>query len=150
MAKKKKKKKKGKRSRMSGFGNLTNQLAIVAGVVGGAYADKLIQKIPGVEGMNKYVVPGAKVAVGLVVPHFIKGKYKSVAESFGGGLAGVGALNLLSEAGMLSGANDPLIVDLSDDGGMNEDVLGSLNDLGVMNEDVLGNAGDLSVMNGMY
>lgn len=151
MAKKKKKKKGKKRSRMSGMSNLMTPLAIIAGVIGGAYADKGIAMIPGADTLNKYIVPGAKIAVGLGAPMLMKsGKNKDLVTAFGAGLAGVGALNMLSASGMLSGADDPLIVDLTDDGSMNENVLGRLDDLSVVNEDVLGRTGDLNVMNGMY
>lgn len=141
MAKKKKKKKGKKRSRMSGVGStFANQLATVAGVVGGAFLDRGIALIPGTENLNKYYIGGGKVALGMGIPYLFKGKNRDIAASVGAGIAGVGALNILSEAGMLSGADDPLIVDLgTGDDSMNADVLA---------EDVLG-ADDLSFANGV-
>jgi hypothetical protein len=153
MAKKKKKKHHKKRSRMSGAKgkNFMTSFAASLGVLGGAYLDKGIAMIPGADGLSKYIIGGGKVALGLgVVPYFAKGKHEDAIAAFGGGLAGVGGLNLLAEAGLLSGANDPLIVDLSESGSMNEDVLAGMNDLSVVNEDVLGRSSDLSVVNGMY
>lgn len=154
MAKKKKKKHhKGKKHRMSGAGDgsVVNFVAAVLGTVAGAYADKAVKMIPGTETLNPYWIAGGKVALGgatLLIPK--KVKYRSAMQSFGAGMAGVGALNLLTQSGILSGADDPLIIDLSGyNSNMNENVLAGMDDLSVMNEDVLA-GNDLSVVNGMY
>ena len=115
----------------------------VMGVVVGAVATKLLDKvIP--DTINDKIVSGGKVALGLALPMLSKeGKTKNLLSGVGNGMIAVGVVELLNSFGVLNGlgANDDEMLVVSLDGIDDLNVINGMDDLNVVNglgDDVLG------------
>ena len=147
MAKRRKKTRKAgrKRSRKSTMGaiDFSNILGVVAGAVVAGYIDKVIP-----DTLDNKIVAGGKIALGIALPMFVKsGSMKNIRGGVGSGMVAVGSVDLLKEFGVLSGANDDDMLEISLNG--DQDVLAGDDDLNVINGDVLaGDDDDIAVVNG--
>lgn len=147
MAKRRKKTRKSgrKRSRKSTMGaiDFSNILGVVAGAVVAGYLDKVIP-----DTLDNKIVAGGKIALGIALPMFVKsGSMKNILGGVGSGMVAVGSVDLLKEFGVLSGAMDDDMLEISLNG--DQDVLSGDDDLNVINGDVLaGDDDDISVVNG--
>ena len=148
MAKRKHKKTKKhhsrRRSHKGGLGaiDFTNILGVVAGAVAAGYVDKLI---PDTMDLDPKILAGAKIALGVALPMFVKsGSMKNVLAGAGAGMIAVGSVDLLKGMGMLAGTAEDDVLEISLSGDM--DVL-SGDDMSVINGSVLA-ADDVSVING--
>lgn len=147
MAKRRKKTRKAgrKRSRKSTMGaiDFSNILGVVAGAVVAGYLDKVIP-----DTIDNKIVAGGKIALGIALPMFVKsGSMKNILGGVGSGMVAVGSVDLLKEFGVLSGANDDDMLEISLNG--DQDVLAGDDDLNVINGDVLaGDDDDIAVVNG--
>lgn len=131
-----------KRSHKSGMGaiDFTNILGVVAGAVAAGYLDKLVP-----DSVDPKIVAGGKIALGVALPMFVKsGSMKNVLAGAGAGMIAVGSVDLLKGFGVLSGASDDEVLEISLNGDM--DVL-SGDDMSVINASVLADD-DMSVVNG--
>ena len=115
----------------------------VMGVVVGAVATKLLDKvIP--DTINDKIVSGGKIALGLALPMLSKeGKTKNLLSGVGNGMIAVGVVELLNSFGVLNGlgANDDEMLVVSLDGIDDLNVINGMDDLNVVNglgDDVLG------------
>lgn len=145
MAKKKKAKKRSttrrRRSLSGAVGavDIMNVVSVIAGAVIAKGADKFLP-----ETLDKKIVAGGKVALGVALPMFIKsGNLKNIASGAGAGMVAVGALDLLTDLGVLSGLGivetKPAIFDVFADS-LSGDILGAGNVL---------SGNDLNVINGL-
>jgi hypothetical protein len=146
MAKRRKKSKiSGRRgSRKSRMGNIdfTNILGVVAGAVAAGYVDKVVP-----DTIDNKIVAGGKIALGIALPMFVKsGSMKNILGGVGSGMIAVGSIDLLKEFGVLSGAEDDEMLEISLNG--DQDVLSGDDDISVINGDVLAGDDDISVING--
>jgi len=146
MAKRRKKTRKAgrKRSRKSTMGaiDFTNILGVVAGAVVAGYVDKLVP-----DTINNKIVAGGKIALGIALPMFVKsGSMKNILGGAGAGMIAVGSLDLLKEFGVLSGAEEDDMLEISLNG--DQDILAGDDDISVINADVLSGDDDISVING--
>lgn len=145
MARHKKKSKKHyskRKHHKSGMGaiDFTNILGVVAGAVAAGYLNKLIP-----DSVDPKIVAGGKIALGVALPMFVKsGSMKNVLAGAGAGMIAVGSVDLLKGFGVLSGASDDEVLEISLNGDM--DVL-SGDDMSVINASVLAED-DMSVING--
>jgi hypothetical protein len=131
-----------RRSHKSGMGaiDFTNILGVVAGAVAAGYLDKLVP-----DSVNPKIVAGGKIALGVALPMFVKsGSMKNVLAGAGAGMVAVGSVDLLKGFGVLSGAAEDDVLEISLNGDM--DVL-SGDDMSVINASVLAED-DMSVING--
>lgn len=146
MAKRRKKavkRRSGKRSK-SGMGaiDFKNILGVVAGAVAAGYLDKVIP-----ESVDNKIVAGGKIALGVALPMLAKGgDMKNLLAGVGSGMIAVGSIDLLKGFGMLSGADEDEMLEISLNGDL--DVLSGDDDLSVVQGDVLAGDDDLSVVNG--
>lgn len=137
---------KRRHSKRSGMGaiDMQNILGVVIGAVGSKLLDKVIP-----DTINRKIVAGGKVAVGVLLPNLVKsGKMKDMLSGVGSGFIAVGSMELVSEFGILSGLgidDQPLEISLNGD----QDILAG-DDLSVVQgaESVLA-GDDLSVVQGM-
>ena len=145
------KRKSRSRSRMGA--NSIDTTAILL-TIGGAVGAKLIDKIIP-DTIDKKIVAGGKLAVGLVLPMVAKdAKTKAMLSQIGYGFLAVGTIDLLTEMNVLSGTEDGNDLFIAMSG--TQDVLAG-DDLDVINGeerrgvDVLANKNieDLSIINGM-
>jgi len=148
MARHKRKTKKHHTRRRSGMGakkssiDFTNILGVVAGAVAAGYLNKLV---PADSKIDPKIIAGGKIALGVALPMFVKsGSMKNVLGGAGSGMIAVGAVELLKEMDMLSGAAEDDVLEISLNGDM--DVL-SGDDMAVINASVLAED-DMSVING--
>jgi hypothetical protein len=147
MAKKRKKTRKAgrKRSRKTSMGaiDFSNILGVVAGAVVAGYLDKVIP-----DTLDNKIVAGGKIALGVALPMFVKsGSMKNILGGVGSGMIAVGSIDLLKEFGVLSGAMEDDMLEISLNG--DQDVLSGDDDINVINGDVLaGDDDDISVVNG--
>jgi len=147
MAKRRKKTRKAgrKRSRKSSMGaiDFSNILGVVAGAVVAGYLDKVIP-----DTIDNKIVAGGKIALGVALPMFVKsGSMKNILGGVGSGMIAVGSVDLLKEFGVLSGAMEDDMLEISLNG--DQDVLSGDDDINVINGDVLaGDDDDISVVNG--
>lgn len=146
MAKRRKKavkRRSGKRSK-SGMGaiDFTNILGVVAGAVAAGYLDKVIP-----ETIDNKIVAGGKIALGVALPMFVKsGNMKNILAGVGSGMVAVGSIDLLKDFGVLSGAEDEEMLEISLNGDL--DILSGDDDLSVVQGDILAGDDDLSVVQG--
>jgi hypothetical protein len=146
MAKRRKKavkRRSGKRSK-SGMGaiDFTNILGVVAGAVAAGYLDKVIP-----ETIDNKIVAGGKIALGVALPMFVKsGNMKNILAGVGSGMVAVGSIDLLKGFGVLSGAEDEEMLEISLNGDL--DILSGDDDLSVVQGDILAGDDDLSVVQG--
>ena len=146
MAKRRKKavkRRSGKRSK-SGMGaiDFTNILGVVAGAVAAGYLDKVIP-----ETIDNKIVAGGKIALGVALPMFVKsGNMKNILAGVGSGMVAVGSIDLLKSFGVLSGAEDEEMLEISLNGDL--DILSGDDDLSVVQGDILAGDDDLSVVQG--
>jgi hypothetical protein len=146
MAKRRKKavkRRSGKKSK-SGMGaiDFTNILGVVAGAVAAGYLDKVIP-----ETIDNKIVAGGKIALGVALPMFVKsGNMKNILAGVGSGMIAVGSIDLLKDFGVLSGAEDEEMLEISLNGDL--DVLSGDDDLSVVQGDILAGDDDLSVVQG--
>ena len=145
MAKRRKKRSKvsGRKKSRSSMGaiDFTNILGVVAGAVAGSYVDKVIPA-----GIDSKIVAGGKIALGVVLPMLVKsGKAKNVLAGVGAGMVAVGSIDLLKGFGVLSGADEDDVLDISLNG--DQDILAG-DDLSVINANVLAGDDDLNIING--
>ena len=146
MAKRRKKavkRRSGKRSK-SGMGaiDFTNILGVVAGAVAAGYLDKVIP-----ETIDNKIVAGGKIALGVALPMFVKsGNMKNILAGVGSGMVAVGSIDLLKGFGVLSGAEDEEMLEISLNGDL--DILSGDDDLSVVQGDILAGEDDLSVVQG--
>jgi len=131
-----------RRSHKSGMGaiDFTNILGVVAGAVAAGYLDKLVP-----DSVNPKIAAGGKIALGVALPMFVKsGSMKNILAGAGAGMIAVGSVDLLKGFGVLSGAAEDDVLEISLNGDM--DVL-SGDDMSVINASVLAED-DMSVING--
>lgn len=142
MAKRKKKSHRRRSSRrsfgMMGAIDTTNILTVAAGAVGAKMLDKVIP-----DTIDAKLVAAGKIALGIALPMVVKdGKSKNVMQGLGSGLIAVGAIDLVSSFGILSGvgADDKDMLVVSLDGVDDLPVVNGDDDLPVVNgqDDVLG------------
>ena len=145
MAKKKKAKKSRSKSRsrsrrggMLGAIDVTNTLSIVVGAVGAKLIDKVVP-----ESLDPRIVAAGKVAAGLFLPGLVKdGKTKAMMQGVGSGMIAVGAMDLLTSFGVLSGVSDNDLLAVSLEGVDDLPVVNGTDDLPVVNGDASVLAGD--------
>lgn len=148
MAKRRKKTKKHhskRRHHKSGLGaiDMTNILGVVAGAVAAGYLDKLI---PDSMNLDPKIVSGAKIALGVALPMFVKsGSMKNILAGAGAGMIAVGSVDLLKDFGVLNGTAEDDVLEISLNGDL--DVLSVEEDMSVINGSVLAED-DMSVING--
>lgn len=136
MAKKKKAKKSRKsyRSRkggMLGAIDFTNTLAVIAGAVAGKMVDKVIP-----ESIDPKISAAGKIGLGLFLPNFVKdGKTKALLQGVGSGMIAVGALDLATSLGVISGVNDDDMLAVSLEGIEDLPVINGSDDMPVINGD---------------
>jgi len=131
-----------RRSHKSGMGaiDFTNILGVVAGAVAAGYLDKLVP-----DSVNPKITAGGKIALGVALPMFVKsGSMKNILAGAGAGMIAVGSVDLLKGFGVLSGAAEDDVLEISLNGDM--DVLAG-DDMAVINASVLAED-DMSVING--
>lgn len=122
--------------------DFTNILGVVAGAVAAGYLDKVIP-----ETIDNKIVAGGKIALGVALPMFVKGgNMKNILAGVGSGMVAVGAIDLLKGFGVLSGAEDEEMLEISLNGDL--DVLSGDDDLSVVQGDILAGDDDLSVVQG--
>ena len=138
MAKRKRKKISGvrRRQRMHGVGavDFTNILGVLAGAVAGGMVNKIVPST-----VDPRLVSGGKVALGIALPMLSKsGSTKNILAGVGSGMIAVGGVELLKAIApnMISGIGEDEFISVSLDG-IGESVLA---------ENVL--AGDIDVING--
>jgi len=138
MAKRKRKKISGvrRRQRMHGVGavDFTNVLGVIAGAVAGNMLNKVVPST-----VDPRLVSGGKLALGVALPMFAKsGSTKNILAGVGSGMVAVGSIELLKAVAptMMSGLGEDEFISVSLDG-IGESVLA---------EDVL--SGDIDVING--
>jgi hypothetical protein len=138
MAKRKRKKISGvrRRQRMHGVGavDFTNVLGVIAGAVAGSMLNKVVPST-----VDPRLVSGGKLALGVALPMFSKsGSTKNILAGVGAGMVAVGSVELIKAVAptMLSGLGEDDFISVSLDG-IGESVLA---------EDVL--SGDIDVING--
>ena len=147
MAKRKRKKISGvrRRQRMHGVGavDFTNVLGVIAGAVAGSMLNKVVPST-----VDPRLVSGGKLALGVALPLFSKsGSTKNILAGVGAGMVAVGSVELIKSVAptMLSGLGEDDFISVSLDGigesVLAEDVLSG--DISVVN-------GDISVVNGDY
>lgn len=145
MAKRRKKLKiSGRRSRKSRMGNIdfSNILGVVAGAVVAGLVDKVVP-----ETIDNKIVAGGKIALGIALPMFVQsGSMKNILGGVGSGMIAVGSIDLLKDFGVLSGADDDEMLEISLNG--DQDVLAGDDDISIINGDVLAGDDDISVING--
>jgi hypothetical protein len=146
MAKRRKKavkRRSGKRSKSRmGAIDFTNILGVVAGAVAAGYLDKVIP-----ETIDNKIVAGGKIALGVALPMFVKsGNMKNILAGVGSGMIAVGSIDLLKGFGVLSGAEDEEMLEISLNGDL--DILSGDDDLSVVQGDILAGDDDLSVVQG--
>ena len=126
------------------MGNIdfSNILGVVAGAVVAGYVDKVIP-----ETLDNKIVAGGKIALGIALPMFVKsGSMKNILGGVGSGMIAVGSIDLLKEFGVLSGADDDEMLEISLNG--DQDVLAGDDDISIINGEVLAGDDDISVING--
>jgi hypothetical protein len=140
MAKRKRKKISGvrRRQRMHGLGavDFTNVLGVVAGAVAGSMINKII---PTDSKIDPRLVSASKLGLGIALPMFSKsGSTKNILAGVGAGMVAVGSVELIKAVAptMISGLGEDDFISVSLDG-IGESVLA---------EDVL--SGDIDVING--
>lgn len=122
--------------------DFTNILGVVAGAVAAGYLDKVVP-----ETIDNKIVAGAKIALGVALPMFVKGgNMKNILAGVGSGMVAVGSIDLLKEFGVLSGTAEDEMLEISLSGDL--DVLSGDDDINVINGDVLAGDDDISVVNG--
>jgi hypothetical protein len=153
MAKRKRKKFGRKRSRMSGIGALGgfDAMGILGAAAGGVGAKFLNKVIPGT--MDKKLVAGGKIVVGALLPTLVKGQGRALAQAAGNGMIAIGATELLTEMGVLSGLGIPTDDDtlaVAIEGIEDVDFTDVTDEIGadVLGESVLA-GDDIPVVNGM-
>jgi len=143
MARKRKKKSTRSRSRSRSRSSMgAIDTTGILGVVVGAVATKLLDKvIP--DSINDKIVSGGKVALGIALPMLVKdGKMKNVLQGVGNGMVAVGVVELLNSFGVLNGlgANDDDMLLVSLEGTDDISVINGDDDINVINglgDDVL-------------
>ena len=145
MAKRKKaKKSRSSRRRFSGMAGLgaidfTNILGVAAGAVGGKFVNKVIP-----ETIDKNIVAGGKIALGVALPMLVKGgQMKNIVSGIGAGMVAIGSVELLTNLGVLNGLG------LIENKTPKFDIFANSLGENVLGENVLGAADDLSVINGI-
>jgi len=137
-----------RKSRIHGAGgiDMTAILLTIGGAVGASLLDKVIP-----DTIDKKIVAGAKMVVGVVLPMISKdAKTKHILQSVGNGVLAVGTIDLLKGMDIISGADEngnDLFIAMSG----TENVLAGADDINVINGgvDVLAGEGeDLSIVNG--
>jgi len=116
----------------------TNILAVAAGAVAAKFVDKVIP-----DTIDSKIVSGGKIALGIALPMLSKdGKTKAMLQGVGSGMVAIGAVELLSSFGVLSGigADDSDMLVVSLDGVDDLPVINGEEDIAVVNGnvDVLG------------
>ena len=125
--------------------DITIILSVIAGVVGAGYLDKVIPAT-----LDRKIVAGGKIALGVVLPMLSKsGKMKNALAGVGSGMIAVGSIDLLKGFGMLSGAEDEEMLEVSLSGG-HADVLAGDDDISIVSgdQDILAGDDDISVVSG--
>jgi hypothetical protein len=150
MAKKTKKKKSTRRTsrrsrgRALGAIDTTNLMGVVAGAIGSKFLDKVIPA-----SLDPKLVAGGKVALGVFLPNFVKdGKTKAMLSAVGNGMIAVGAVELMTQFGVLSGVEDTDLLAVSLEGIDDLPVVNGTDDLPVVNGDMQILAGDATVLAG--
>jgi hypothetical protein len=138
MAKRKRKKISGvrRRQRMHGVGavDFTNVLGVIAGAVAGSMLNKVVPST-----VDPRLVSAGKLGLGIALPMFSKsGSTKNILAGVGAGMVAVGSVELIKAVAptMMSGIGEDEFISVSLDG-IGESVLA---------EDVL--SGDIDVING--
>lgn len=131
MAKRKKRKMSGVRRRRRHSVGAVDTMSIL-GIVGGAVAAGYLNKVVPAT-VNDKLLAGAKVALGVALPMFIKSN-KSLVGGIGAGMISIGSVDLLKSFGALSGDFDIPVI--------NGDILaGDMDEMGadlpVINADIL-------------
>jgi len=111
----------------------TNILGVIGGAVIAGYLNKIIPAT-----VNDKLIAGGKVALGIALPMFVKGKMSHLVGGIGAGMVAVGSVDLLKSFGALNGDFDIPVI--------NGDVLAG----DVLAGDVLsGDDSDIPVINGV-
>jgi len=88
-----------RRRKMSGIGNIastaTSALYVIAGAAAAGYVTKMLPST-----LNDKVKAAVPVAVGLILPRFVK---SSIGQGLGAGMVAVGGLKLVQSFGVLNG-----------------------------------------------
>lgn len=90
-----------RRSHSMGSIDTTNILGVVAGAVIAGYINKLIPAT-----VNDKLIAGGKVAIGVALPMFVKGKMAHLISGVGAGMIAIGSVDLLKSFGALNGDFD--------------------------------------------
>lgn len=124
----------------------TNILGVVAGAVIAGYINKLIPAT-----VNDKLIAGGKVALGVALPMFVKGKMSHLIGGIGAGMVAVGSVDLLKSFGALNGDFDIPVINgdvLAGDVLAGDDDFMSGDDIPVINGDDDFMSGDDDFMNG--
>jgi hypothetical protein len=111
----------------------TNILGVVAGAVIAGYINKLVPAT-----VNDKLIAGGKVALGVALPMFVKGKMSGLIGGIGAGMVAVGSVDLLKSFGALNGDFDIPVI--------NGDVLAG--DVLAGDDDFMNGDDDIPVING--